>query len=709
MIFLIYLTTAFGSVSGTVYDAHTSEPLPLVNLTIVGTIYGTSTDSSGKFFMKFQPGNYTIKVMHIGYREKLINVKLSADEEMKLSIFLEKEAIKIDEVEVLGKRVIEPSFRAIEAEELKKIPFAELDFFRTIQALPGVGFMSDLIGWLYVRGGMPEENLYLMDGGEILCPHHYFGGVSAFNINLIEDVRFSCGGFSPCYGDRLSAVLDVRTRDGSTDRRKTFIEADLLEAGVEAEFPITSVGSYVFSARKNYFKTIAPLIGMKDRIVILPDFQNFQNKLSLSLTKNHKISLSILAMEDAASVSESMTPLITDSYHKNKGSTYVLNYHTTVAKQLMRTTVYHSFLDRGATWRGETNTKENKDTRLKKTGIKQEGEIRLWNNYCIGWGISNSYTDYYVNNTHPFELVGFDWRSDFIALTAEGSTSQYGGYLLMNAPLTEKITISLGVRGDNISLTDEKVLSPRIRLLYSLDSRTSFSIAWGDYRQFQAFEVLSLTPRLPSTLANHYVIGVERELCKDVKGWVELYEKRFSNLPFIDVEKITADNSGYGYARGVEMFLRKSFTGNFFGWISCAFSKSRRTGLFDKNITDFDADQPFILNLIGAYTFGKYTISTTYRHASGRPYTPIVGYIWIDDKWWYISGPRNSSRYPPYDRLDMRIERRFNISNTQMDLYFAMLNIFQHRNVQLYYHIYTARQPIYMLPRIAFLGIKFNF
>ncbi len=710
MILLVYLITALGSISGKIYDAETREPIPLVNLSVIGTIYGYSTDAFGEFFLKIPEGEYELKATYIGYKEKLLSVKVSRSKLIKLTVFLEKEAIPFKEIKVSGERISEPSFRVLKANELKLIPFAKMDFFRTLQSFPGVTFVSDLVGWLYVRGGMPSENLYLMDGGEVLCPNHYLGIISAFNVNLLDDVKFSCGGFSSSYGDRTSSVMDITTRDGLFGEGKTKIDIDLLEAGIESEFSITPSCSYVFSARKNYFKAIAPLVGI-DEGIVLPDFQNFQNRVSFLLDENQKISLSTLLVRDEASadfVSLNKDEEAEMSW-KNVGNTYVFNYCADTSDHSMRITAYHSYLDGDA---AGGKTEVNRVKRVRKTGIKQSGELKFGKSHRLGFGFSGSYVNYYAENDYPVEFMGidlYDPSGRYLSLSADTSTSQWGAYLLMKFVLTKKILLTLGSRWDYLSLTHEKTLSPRFRLSYSWNPKTSFFLSWGHYHQFQDFEFLEFNSNLVSSYANHYILGTERSFGENWTGKIELYEKRINGLTFINVKSYRANNSGYGFARGVELFLRKSFTNNFFGWVSCAFSKSRRTGLFDNALTDFDADRPVAINGIAVYTFGKgYTLSTTYNHTSGTPYTPTAGYNWDGYEWGPVPGPRNSARYPSYDRLDIKFEKGFNIFNVTGNFYFTVLNVFQHRNVQVYLYEENHRQPVYMLPRLAFLGVNFR-
>ena len=93
------------------------------------------------------------------------------------------------------------------------------NIFHTLQLLPGVTGTSDFGSRQSVRGGGPDQNLIVMDGFEIHNPYRLFGLVSGINPETVDRFELFAGAFSARYGDRLSSLLTIDTRDGSITRK----------------------------------------------------------------------------------------------------------------------------------------------------------------------------------------------------------------------------------------------------------------------------------------------------------------------------------------------------------------------------------------------------------------------------------------------------------------------------------------------------------
>ena len=66
--------------------------------------------------------------------------------------------------------------------QINEIPkFVEADLLRALQSMPGILALSDFSSALYVRGGVPDQNLFLIDGTDVYNPEHAFGIFSTFN------------------------------------------------------------------------------------------------------------------------------------------------------------------------------------------------------------------------------------------------------------------------------------------------------------------------------------------------------------------------------------------------------------------------------------------------------------------------------------------------------------------------------------------------
>ena len=106
----------------------------------------------------------------------------------------------------------------VSAKNIKRMPgLAEADVMRSIQALPGVVASSDFSTKIYVRGGASDQNLFLLDNGIVYSPTHFFGLFSTFLVEAVDEVKFYKSGFPAEYGNRLSSVAAINSRQGGND------------------------------------------------------------------------------------------------------------------------------------------------------------------------------------------------------------------------------------------------------------------------------------------------------------------------------------------------------------------------------------------------------------------------------------------------------------------------------------------------------------
>ena len=217
------LTSLYGvSISGFSRDKNTGEPLPYTNIIINENSIGTSSDVNGYFILpSLSPGQYTIRVMMIGYKtiEKKLKVQ---DENLRIDFELEPTTINLEQVSVSAERMrfesrVDVSRINFTNKDIRRAPaFIEADVFRTLQLLPSVSASNDFNAALIVRGGSPDENLILLDGAEVYNPYHIGGVFSTFNADMISDTEFLAGGFPAQFGGRLSSVLQITAREGNS-------------------------------------------------------------------------------------------------------------------------------------------------------------------------------------------------------------------------------------------------------------------------------------------------------------------------------------------------------------------------------------------------------------------------------------------------------------------------------------------------------------
>src|SRR3989337_1405370 len=292
---LFFLTTGLitaqtGSVRGKVMED--SSPIPSVNILIVGENIGTVTNTDGIYSIHSIPvGEYELRFSIVGYETQFYNVTILANKIIELDVKLNSKMIELGEVNVTGLKQQElsdtrTSLIDLNPRSAKILPGASEDVLRTLQSLPGVLSPNDFSSQLIVRGSGPDQNLIIMDNVEIFNPYRLYGVVSMFNPDAVDNVNLISGGFPAKYGDRLSAVLDVTNKEGTTTKSLSgMVNISIVDANLvlEGKNPFNLRGSWLFNTRRTYYDLIIePFVksaGLVDDNASFPNFYDVQGKI----------------------------------------------------------------------------------------------------------------------------------------------------------------------------------------------------------------------------------------------------------------------------------------------------------------------------------------------------------------------------------------------------------------------------------------------
>lgn len=150
-----------GKISGKVVDAATKEPIPSVNILIVGTTMGATTNADGEYFIIGVPvGTYNLRVTSLGYETQNIqSVQVLADQTYDLSISLKETVIQGQEVTVVAQRDViqkdvSTTVRSVTAQEISQLP-VQLYTQAWATVAGAVGANQNI----HIRGGRPDEIL----------------------------------------------------------------------------------------------------------------------------------------------------------------------------------------------------------------------------------------------------------------------------------------------------------------------------------------------------------------------------------------------------------------------------------------------------------------------------------------------------------------------------------------------------------------------
>jgi hypothetical protein len=135
----------------------------------------------------------------------------------------------------------------------------EPDLVRAIAAsTPGVSGGPDGFGGHSVRGGDTDHNLILLDDATIFYPSHGLGLFTIINTDMVRSARFWKGDAPAHLASRIGSVLDVRTREGNTERPAATASAGWVAARLTLELPLKKEkGAVLWSARRSL---VSPLL-----------------------------------------------------------------------------------------------------------------------------------------------------------------------------------------------------------------------------------------------------------------------------------------------------------------------------------------------------------------------------------------------------------------------------------------------------------------
>ncbi len=207
-----------GKIAGTVIDATTGETLPAVNVFIEGTTRGTATDDDGRYvIIGVRPGTYTIVASFIGFaRLRQEGVQVNVDLTTTVDFALREEVFAGEEVVVTAEAIkvrkdLTSSEARVTAESIDRLPVQELSQVLAVQA--GITVRDGL----HIRGGRSSEVVMMVDGVPVTDT---FDGSASFQLENegIQELQVISGTFNAEYGNAMSGVINIVTKEGRRDR-----------------------------------------------------------------------------------------------------------------------------------------------------------------------------------------------------------------------------------------------------------------------------------------------------------------------------------------------------------------------------------------------------------------------------------------------------------------------------------------------------------
>ncbi len=683
------------TISGYVLDSESGEGLPGANVILSGTLMGTATNFDGYFVITEVPsGSYELKISFMGFEPLSQIVNLRSGERFRQNFELIPQTVELQEVVVTEERMerkvnIQASRVKLNLRQMKGVPqIGEADLFRALHALPGVLTETEFSTGLIIRGGNSDQNLILLDGITVYNPSHLGGFFSNFILDAVKEADLLKGGFNAEYGGRLSAVLNVRSREGNRKKFEGKASVSLISAQTTLEGPAGEKGAWLVSGRRTYFDKV-----FQGTELYFPYyFYDVQGHIFQDITKNDRISLSWYTGRDDLFWED----FLLKGRWENK--TVSLNYR----KLFSETLVSHWVL-----------AKSRFDILFGLGGGSGINEV----DYIDDFTFRSDWT-WFASQEAQFrfgtEVKGLDFQYsasylDSAIFMSQQSPVEAAAYAKMKWWPSAVFMLEPGLRVGYYDNHPEKwYFDPRLGIKYLLTEDRYLNFSLGIYHQFMETIQDDFYPKIMDAwFAVDYSVtpasavqvtaGYEEYFGAAWRVQVEAYYKTMNNmLTFVEsrstVDEMVSDESladlvdeGDGYAYGAELFLHKEI-GRLNGWVAYAHSISRKQFGGKEYYTNWDRRHVF--NILGNYRISrKWDANLKWTYQTGQPYTPILGYFIEvlpgDPEPFYrpIPGGRNSSRYEPFHRMDVGIVRHFKLFGTPGELFIQVVNAYWQKNI----------------------------
>ena len=755
-----------GAIRGFVYEKKTGEPVLFANVYLLGTTNGCNTDVNGYFSIShLAAGTYTLIATTIGYDTTRETVVLTKDQVVTKKMYLGESSIKMETVNVSAasqarKTDVDVSVTVITPEMMKQIPTigGEPDIAQYLQVLPGVVSTGDQGGQLYIEGGQPIQNKVILDGMTIFNPFHSIGLFSVFDGDIISDATVYAGGFNAEYGDRVSSIMDIRTRDGN--RKKVTGQIDVSPFGAHAlvegpliknanDDPEKASSSFILSVKNSYLgqtsKSLYPYVDSGRGIPF--DFADYYGKVSLNAANGSRISIFGFDYNDNVKY----PGVDTTSWKEfGVGTNFVLVPGGS-----------SSLLE------GNIDFSNYSISQSEQNGSPRQSSI---NTFDMGL----KFTSFQGNTTiyYGFDISGtgtaFNFYNSGNRLLSDSLTSdELNGYVKLKIiSNNKKFIIEPGFRLQYYATYNQISPEPRLDAKYNVSDKFRLKFATGLYSQdlisivderdvvdlFYGISTSPPTAEIPSQFtqqngttkdvtnplqrAYHITGGFEYDPSNHVHIDVEGYYKNFLQTTTLNYNKIYDDIADNQF---IPDTLKKDFlvqSGKAYGAdISIRYDKKSLSvyAVYSLGyVTYWDGSYSFPppfdrrhnANLVVSYKFGKdlsWMADVRVNYGSGFPFTPTQGYYpnvpfnniganytSSNATLGTLYGQFDSYRLPDYARVDASIDKSFQLSqDVGLHINASVINLLDRENI--FYYDRISGQRVNQLPILPTISIAMTF
>jgi len=596
------------------------KAVPNASISIKNSYDGASSDSIGHFdFTTTEKGKQVLVFSALNFDKDSLLVTIEG-KLMNLNVLMKEVVNELEAVTISAGTYTTGDAKkgaVLSSIDIATLAGSRADVIAAMQTLPGAQAAGSESG-LFVRGGTAAETKTYFDGMLVKSPFNATvpdqasrGRLSPF---LFKGTSFSSGGYSAQYGQALSAALVLESTD-LPEKTTTGITLLSVDGGVDQN--IRFKNSAVILG--GYYYNLAPAYSVfkqqQNSFIKAPEQLggSFQYKAKTSASGMFKF-YAAYGVSQLSLNSPNINVPASPGFFSNDNSNIYVN------------STYKEYLN--ASWKLEAGFSYNRD---QDKGLMVQDNYKRTDKLLEGRATITHYYGRLSNFKFGTETFNTGRAESLNTLNRSYTDQLSAAFAETDIFLSSKVVTRIGVRTEYSSYLNRYNVAPRLSLGYKTSAASQLSFAYGRFFQNPEDSYLIQKP-LDYEQADHYILKYELNLA-DRLFRIEGYYKDYANLT--KVNGTSLDNSGNGYARGFELFLKDKKTipnGDF--WISYSFLDSKRnfanypvlaTPAFAAKHTASIVAKQFIPSI-------NSQIGATYVFASGRTYVNPNNPVYLGDK-----------------------------------------------------------------------------
>ena len=717
------------SICGYIYDSKDKLPITDVSISTLDRTKNYSSQTNGYFEFFNLEKTSRIKFQRLGYKTLVINV--SEFKKNCEKIYLKNNTITLNEVTIqnyltTGFTKKKEGSINVKPRKTQILPgLIEPDVLQSAQLIPGIQSPDETATGLNIRGGTPDNNLIIFDNIKIYHYDHFFGMLSAFNTNIIDDVQIFTNASPSKYRSHLSAVIDIKTDHKIPKKIKGGVGLNMIFANAFLKIPLTKKLGLQMSARRSFSDILETITfdSYSDYV-----FQNtkiadenavFDTEQSKKNNTYYFEDYTLSSLFKPSAKSE----LKFSSFYSNNNLNFKSQFNEinqfTIDKlaienlglninytrdwsEKFKSELSASYSSYDFNYRGEElldaffNYETVKKNKIHDSNVSLDLEYKFNKNHKImsGYDLVNNDISYTIGRLSD---VIFDNDYTLESINSKNIThSLFNEYRFTN----KQFSIQAGLRSTYFNslkkiyfqpnLNANLNISKNLNIQMSLEKKNQFvsqivefeTQNFGLENQVWALSNSAEIPVLENKQASVSAIFEKNDWYIDIAAFIK-QTKGITSLSKGFNRDVADFSTGKSETEGIELLVKKEL--NKFSTL-LSYSLTDNTFQFNdlNNGTNFQGnfDIRHYLTIIQTAKFNNFEFSASWRFKTPRPYTPALGLIGDNADSIQINyGEINSERLDSYNRFDVSSTYSFKISKTiDGTLALSLLNVFNKSN-----------------------------